>query len=83
MTPFESLMQLLVNLIPAFSIWWIVKLLFLLALLIYIAFAVIIIRQISLMSKTLHTEFAIPIKLVAWIHLAAAVLTFLLALLIL
>lgn len=83
MTPFDSFVQFLANLIPVFSIWWIVKLLFLLALLIYLAFAVIIIRQISLMSKTLHTEFAIPIKLVAWIHLAAVILTFFLALLIL
>ena len=83
MTPFDNFIHLLANSATAFSIWWIVKLLFLLALLIYIAFAIIIIRQIGLMSKTLHTEFAIPIKLVAWIHLAAAILTFLLALLIL
>lgn len=83
MTPFERLTQYLVALLPVMTIWWLVKILFLLALLIYVAFAVIIIRQIGLMSKTLHTEFAIPIKLIAWIHLAAAILTFFLALLIL
>lgn len=83
MTPFERLTQILVDLLPVLTVWWLIKILFLLALLIYIAFAVIIIRQIGLMSKTLHTEFAIPIKLIAWIHLAAAILIFLLALVIL
>lgn len=83
MTPFDRLTQILATLLPVLTVWWLVKILFLLALLIYIAFAIIIIRQIGLMAKTLHTEFAIPIKLVAWIHLAAAILTFLLALLIL
>jgi len=83
MTPFDDFIHSLASFITTFSVWWIVKLLFLLALLIYIAFASIIIRQISLMSKTLHTEFSIPIKMIAWIHLAAAILTFFLALLIL
>jgi hypothetical protein len=83
MTPFDNFLHLLASSAAVFSIWWIIKLLFLLALLIYLAFAAIIIRQIDLMSKTLHTEFAIPIKLVAWIHLVVAILTFFLALIIL
>lgn len=83
MTPFEKIAQIFINYPPASVFWLVMKMLFLLAFLIYIAFAAMVIRQIGLMAKTLNTDFAIPIKLIAWVHLAMVILVFLLALVIL
>lgn len=83
MTPFDSLLQFLANIIPSLTIWSLIKIMFLIMLFLYIAFALIITRQVGLMSKTLDGEFASPVKVVAWIHLLAAVGVFLLALTIL
>jgi len=81
MTPFERLIQSLASM--TFSPWTFVKLLFLIGLLIYIAFAVIVVRQVALMSRTINGNFSLPIKLFSWVHLGAAVAIFVLALVIL
>lgn len=83
MTPFEKFIQFLAEILPRFSIWWLVKGLFVLGLALYLAFAVIVIRQVGLMSKTLNGEFAIPLKLISYVHLLVALAVFLLALVIL
>jgi len=83
MTPFEAFIQFLAGFISQFSIWWLVKCLFVLGLALYFAFALIVIRQVGLMSKTLNSEFALPLKLISWIHLLAAGVVFLLVLVIL
>lgn len=83
MTPFEKFIQILAEAIPNFSIWWLVKGLFVVGLGLYIAFAVIVIRQVGLMSKTLNGEFAKPLKFISWVHLLAALVVFLLALVVL
>jgi len=67
MTPFEKLIEYLTNF--SFSLNWIFKAPFLLGMLFYLAFGVIVIRQVSLMSRTLKGSFDLPIKVIAWIHL--------------
>ena len=66
-----------------FNVWPIVKVMFLVAIGVYIVFAVVVVRQVNLMIKTLEVGFEIPIKLIAWGHLLFAIGTFILALLIL
>lgn len=83
MTPFERLMEFLVKTGPTFNLWWLIKGLTLLGLIVYLAFALIVIRQVALMAKTLNGNFSLSLKLVAWGHLLAAGLIFLLALIIL
>lgn len=79
MTPFESLIEYLANF--SFSLSWIFKIPFLLGMLFYLAFGVIVVRQVSLMSKTLEGPFNFPIKVIAWIHLGMIAGLFLIILL--
>lgn len=65
------------------DIWFIVKIFFLIAIAVYIVFAFVIVRQTRLMTDTVEVGFEFPIRLVAFIHLAFAIGTFILALLIL
>jgi len=67
MTPFERLVEYLANF--SFSLNWVLKGLFLFGMLFYLAFGVIVVRQVSLMSKTLEGSFDLPIKIIAWVHL--------------
>jgi len=71
MTPFEKLIEYLATL--SFSFNWVFKALLLFGMLFYLAFGVIVVRQVSLMSKTLESSFDLPIKLIAWIHLGMIV----------
>lgn len=67
MTPFERLVEYLANF--SFHLSWVLKGLFLFGMLFYLAFGVIVIRQVGLMSKTLEGSLDLPIKIIAWIHL--------------
>lgn len=76
---FDQLLAFLLGI----NIWSLVKVLFLVALLIYIAFAIIVVRQVNLMRETLNGVLDWPLRIIAWIHLGMAVGVFLLALVIL
>jgi hypothetical protein len=76
MTPIETLLYQLINI----NIWFVVKILFLFALGLYLVFATIVIREVDLMNRTLTGVFNLPIKIIAWIHLALSILIFLVAL---
>lgn len=65
------------------DIWFFAKIFFLLAILTYVVFASVVVRQVYLMTTTLEVGFETPIRVLAWVHLAAAILIFLFALLIL
>lgn len=65
------------------SVLTIAKVFILFALAIYIVFALVVIRQIGLMIKTVEVGFALPIRLIGWSHLLFAVGIFILALIIL
>jgi len=83
MTPAEKFIQFLANIIPTFSIWLLIKILFVIGLFLYLAFAVIVIRQVGLMGKTLDGEFNLPLKFIAWVHLIISLGVFLLAIFVL
>lgn len=77
-TPFEQLIKFFFG--YSFSPLIFLKILYLIALLIYLAFAVIVIRQVNLMIKTLKNKIEFPLKLITWIHLLAVLIIFILAL---
>lgn len=81
MTPFEKFIQFLAA--TSFSPWLMVKFLLLVALTLYMAFAVVVVRQVEMMSRTLDVGFNSVLKLIAWVHLGAAILVFAAALVIL
>jgi hypothetical protein len=66
-----------------FSIWVIAKIFALIAIGLYIIFALVVIKQVSLMTKTVEVGLEGFIKLIAWAHLAFAVVVFFIALTIL
>jgi len=83
MTPADNFIQFLVKIVPNLSIWCFVKILFIIGLSLYLAFAAIVIRQVGLMRRTLDGEFSLPLKLIAWIHLIISLGVFLLTIFIL
>ena len=81
--PFENITSSLFNLSLGVDILLLVKFLFLVGLFLYLAFAVIVIRQVNLMTKTLNGTFDQSLKIVAWLHLIVALGVFLFALIVL
>lgn len=76
---FESLSTFFTSI----SIWDVAKIFVSFALLLYAAFAAVVVRQAGLMTETLHDQLAVIVKTIAFIHLAVAILVFFLALVIL
>lgn len=62
------------------SVWPIVKIALLFAIGVYIVFALVVYRQVSLMVNTLEMGFELPLRLIAIAHLLFAVGVFLVAL---
>ena len=81
MTPFEEFVQNLT--LSGSNFWFLIKILFIVALSLYLAFAVIIVRQVKIMFETLKGMLDWPIKLIAWVHLGIACFIFILAFIIL
>lgn len=65
------------------SVWIIAKIFALIALGLYLVFALVIIKQVSLMIKTIEVGYEFFIKLIAWAHLAFAIFVFVSAIVIL
>lgn len=63
--------------------WFIVKLFFLFGIGIYVVFAVLIIKQIMLMTGTIETGLVGILRILGWLHFFLALGVFLLALVIL
>lgn len=59
------------------DIWFLVKLAFMFAQFLYIVFAIVVVRQVYLMTGTVQTGFEFPIRSLAWIHLFFAIGVFL------
>jgi len=66
-----------------FNIWALIKILVSILLGMYILFAFVLTRQVKLMTRTLKLGFEAPVKFLAFIHLAFAILVFFTALTIL
>jgi hypothetical protein len=65
------------------SVWLVVKIFALIALVIYLVFALVVVRQIQLMTQTLKVGFEVPLKTLAYGHLLFAVFVLLAALVVL
>ncbi|HEX6977123.1 MAG TPA: DUF5657 family protein [Patescibacteria group bacterium] len=65
------------------SIWIIVKIFFLIALVIYLIFALVVIKQVNIMTDTLDLSFEIPVKVLAYLHFLFALGVLVIAFLIL
>lgn len=63
------------------DIWFVAKVFVLLGLLVYLAFATVLLRQVMLMTQTIKVSFEQPIRFVSFAHFFLAILVFLLALL--
>lgn len=79
MSGFEQLLALL----QGVTVWDGVKWLMVLGLGLYTVFAVVAVRQVQLMSRTINGALEWPIKLLAAVHLAVAVVVLLAAVVIL
>ena len=66
-----------------FDIWFIAKIMVMFALLLYLVFSYVIIKQTKIMTKTLELGFENVVKTISLIHFVLAVGTFILALVIL
>lgn len=64
-TPIDQILDILLGL----DIWQVVKGTFLLAILLYLVFAVVIVRQVNLMLDALEVELEMLIRMIAWVHL--------------
>ncbi|MFH1840556.1 MAG: DUF5657 family protein [Candidatus Shapirobacteria bacterium] len=80
MTPFDQFIAFLAQGLPGFDPWLIIKIFVLIALFLYLAFAVIVLRQVMLMDETVKSSLGGLFKLLAAVHLVAVVLIFFLSL---
>jgi len=64
------------------NIWTIAKILVSFALLLYVGFAFVVLKQVNLMIETLQS-LSLPLRVIAALHLAVAIFVFTLALIIL
>jgi TRAP-type C4-dicarboxylate transport system permease small subunit len=65
------------------STWFIFKILILIALIVYLAFSLMVVRQVRLMTETLKVKEGSAIKTISYFYLALAVGILLLALIVL
>ena len=63
-----------------FNILGALKIAYLVAIIIYGVFALVLIKQVRIMTDTLEIELELPLKLISYLHLLAVVLVFLFAL---
>ncbi|MBI4034951.1 MAG: hypothetical protein HY381_00960 [Candidatus Chisholmbacteria bacterium] len=75
--------DLLLVLLQGVTVWVVVKWLMVVALGLYGVFAVVVIRQVQLMSRTLNGALELPLRVIAYTHLGVAVAMLVLALVIL
>lgn len=66
----------ILNLLLGIEVWQIAKALILFSVFLYLVFALVIIRQVSLMLDTLEVELEGLIKFIAWLHLLLVVVVF-------
>lgn len=64
-------------------IWFFVKILFLFAILVYIFFAAVVVRQVYLMTATVKAGFETFLIFISWLHLLLALAVLFLAFVIL
>lgn len=73
----------IIGFLSGISIWTLVKILFCFAFFIYLVFAFVVVRQVSLMIEALRGQLESFLKIVSWVHFLVAVFLFLFALILL
>lgn len=61
--------------ITGLTVWLVIKFGMAFGLMIYLGFAVMIVRQVELMSRSLNGTFKKPLKTVAWGYFIATIMT--------
>lgn len=79
MNQFSPYLEKLFAVFSQNTLWVTVKAFFVIGLFLYIIFAAIVVRQVSLLSATIGTSLSPKLKLFSLIHLLASVLVFLAA----
>ena len=69
--------------LPVISVWLVAKIFLCFAIFLYVVFAYVIVRQVSIMLATLELGFETPIRVLSWLHFFFALAVFILAILIL
>lgn len=72
-----------INEIMNIDVWGIVKWFFILAFGIYLAFTLVVLRQIEVMIRTLNGNIELPLRLIGWFLVAMAVVALVVAFLVL
>lgn len=78
-TPFLSVVEAL----SQSGVWGIVKVVYLIAFLIYIGFAIVVVSQVKQMTRTVTGGINPQLVIISWLHLGLAVLAFIWALMVL
>jgi hypothetical protein len=65
------------------NIWFWVKWIYLFTLGLYIVFAIVMVRQVCLMTQALNEKISAVLRVISWFHLILAAIVFLLALFVL
>ena len=83
MTPFDQFIHSLS--ISSFDslLWVFVKILFVIGFALYLAFAVVVVRQVKIMGEVIEGLSIWSLRILAWVHLLVAILIFLLSLIVL
>ena len=77
-SPFDNLLQLILSV----QVWQIAKILVSFGLFLYIIFAFVVVKQVSVMTETLQ-QLELPLKIVSTLYLIFVIFVFLLAIAIL
>ncbi len=72
-----------IDFIIGVSIWTVIKVFVIIALFIYAFFALVIAKQVGLMTKVISGKLDLPIKIISWLHLFFSLFVIILALIIL
>ena len=75
-------MQALPIAIPL-TVWFVVKIFFIIGLLVYNVFAIVVLKQANTMTETINMGFDLPIKLLAILHLIFAICILIFAIIVL
>lgn len=72
-----------IDIIMNISVWSVAKILILIALIIYLIFAIVVIRQVNTMTKVVSGQLNIPLKILSWVHLLLTLLVIILSIVVL
>jgi hypothetical protein len=57
------------NFLTTITVWHLLKIFILMALLVYLVFSILVLRQVKIMTETFKTGFELPLRIISWVHL--------------